>query len=281
MQIWYNIIDALALPFMEYTFMKNALLCVILITPILGLLGTMVVSRGMSFFSDSLGHSAFTGIALGTLLGLRQPVWAMVLFGILFAVALILVKGKNTASTDTTIGVFSASAISLGLLLISRGQGVAKYSGFLVGDILSVSPTDLLLLFLAAVLVLIYWCVDYNKLSLLSVNESLSVSRGVRKNRIEITFAVAVAVIVMLSIPWVGVLLINALLVLPAAAARNVAHTCRSYTVLSVIIALLCGIGGLLLSYPLDAAPGTVITLLAAVVYFITFMPGASEKRGA
>jgi zinc transport system permease protein len=98
-------------------FMKNALLGVLLVTPLFGLLGTMVVNNRMAFFSDALGHSALTGIALGVLLGIRQPLWSMVFFSILLSVVILIVKNANTASTDTVIGVFSSTAVALGIVL--------------------------------------------------------------------------------------------------------------------------------------------------------------------
>ncbi len=118
MTFWYSLVDML-LPF-EWArplFMKNALLGVLLVTPLFGLLGTMVVNNRMAFFSDALGHSALTGIALGVLLGIRQPLWSMVFFSILLSVVILIVKNANTASTDTVIGVFSSTAVALGIVL--------------------------------------------------------------------------------------------------------------------------------------------------------------------
>ena len=131
----YALMDTL-LPFewLHYTFMKNALLAIILITPLFGMLGTMAVDNKMAFFSDALGHSALTGIAIGVVLGWQSQMGAMLLFGILWAVLITFVKHHSKMSADTIISVFSSTSIALGLVVLSRGGAFAKYSSVLVGD---------------------------------------------------------------------------------------------------------------------------------------------------
>ena len=144
MELIYHVMDTL-LPFSwtEYTFMKNALLAVLLMTPLFGLLSTMVVSSRMAFFSDSLGHGAFTGIAVGALVGIVSPLTALIIFSIAFALLITYIKHRTAASADTVIGVFSSTAIAVGLMVMSRGGGFSKFSPLLIGDILSITPSDL------------------------------------------------------------------------------------------------------------------------------------------
>ena len=267
----YSLIDFL-LPFeaFEWTFMKNALLALLLLTPLLALLGTMAVNQQMAFFSDALGHSALTGIGLGVVLGVSSDLLAMLVFGIVWALLICRIKQTGAASTDTVISVFSSTSVAAGLLILSRGGGFAKYSTLLVGDVLAVTPADLLWLLLALVVGVILWAVMYNQLLLGSVNASLARTRGVRVRLVECAFVVLVAVAVMLSIKWVGVMLINALLILPAAAARNVARSSRQHAVISVLIALVCGFAGLVCSYAWDTTVGAAIVLWAAACYFIS-----------
>ena len=270
MNLWYAICEALPLGCFAYDFMKNALLALLLLCPALSALGTVVVNRSMSFFSDSLGHSAMTGVGLGVLLGIAEPTLAMILFGVAFAFGLVWVKSRSAASTDTTIGVFSATAIALGLVLMSKGGGLASFASYLSGDLLSVTWGDIGGLFWLLVAVAVFCTVFYNKLALMGVNEPLARTRGVHTRWIEYLFAAVVAVAVMVSIRFVGVLLINALLVLPAAAARNVARSMRGYVWLAVGFSLLAGVAGLLLSFALDTATGATVVLAAAVCYFFT-----------
>ena len=156
MHLWYSLVDLL-LPYswLQHEFMKNALLGVLLVTPIFGLLGTMIVNNRMAFFSDSLGHSALTGIAIGVLLGINNPIWSMLFFSVLITIAILIVKEANTASTDTIIGVFSSTAVALGIVILSRNGGFTKYSVYLIGDLLSISSSDLLTLGIVFILIIV------------------------------------------------------------------------------------------------------------------------------
>ena len=271
MEMIYTIMETL-LPFewLSYTFMKNALLAMLLITPLFGLLGTMAVDNKMAFFSDALGHSALTGIAIGVVLGWENQMAAMLLFGILWAVLITFVKHHSKMSADTIISVFSSTSIALGLVVLSRGGTFAKYSSVLVGDVLSITQADLVYLLLALLAATAVWLLLFNPLMITSVNSPLARSRGVRSRMTEYAFTILVAVAVMVSIRWVGVMLINSLLILPAAASRNVARNAASYLRLSVLISMVCGVCGLILSYYLDTSAGAAVVLLCALVYFAT-----------
>ena len=246
MELIYSVLDTL-LPFawMEYTFMKNALLAILLMTPLFGLLSTMVVSSRMAFFSDSLGHGAFTGIAVGALVGIFAPLTSLILFSVLFALLITYIKHRTAASADTVIGVFSSTAIAVGLMMMSHGGGFSKFSPLLIGDILSITPADLAGLLAVDALVFLGWVMLFNRLLLLSVNPSLARSRGICVFGIESLFAALLAVVVAVSIQWVGILIINALLVLPGAGARNIARSVKEYHLVSVMIALVSGLVGL------------------------------------
>lgn len=273
MEFIYNIMETL-LPFtwVQYDFMKNALLAVLLITPLLGMLGTMAVNHNMAFFSDALGHSALTGIALGVILGIDNELISMVAFGILLALIITKVRSAGTASVDTVISVFSSAAIALGLVILSVGGGFSKYSSYLIGDILSVTSSEILILAVTLVCVTIIWAFIYNKLTLVSINRELAASRGVRVALIENIFVVLVAVVVMLSIKWVGVLLINSMLILPAACARNFSTNSRQYLFSSVGISLVAGLGGVISSFYLNTSAGATIVLISAILFFISYI---------
>lgn len=169
-------------------------------------------------------------MALGVLLGIQNDLISMIAFGVLLALVITRVKSAKTASADTVISVFSSTAIALGLVILSAGGGFSKYSQYLIGDILSITPREILLLAITLVIVILIWGIIYNRLLLLSINTDLAASRGVKTAVVENIFVVLVAVVVMLSIKWVGVLLINSLLILPAAAARNLARSSRQYS---------------------------------------------------
>lgn len=273
LNLWYDIVGIL-LPFqwVEHDFMKSALLAILLITPLFGLLGTMIVNNKMAFFSDALGHGAFTGIAIGALIGAVSPVVAAVVFSVIFAVIITIIKNKSRASTDTIIGVFSSIAIALGLVLMSFGGSFNKYSSYLIGDLLSISPAEIVVLAIAFIVVMVLWVIIFNRLLMVSINQSLARSRGVNTLLIEIVFTAMIAVIVTISIQWVGLLIINSLLVLPAAGARNISKNVRQYTVVAVVIAVFSGVCGLIASYYLNTATGATIVLVSGMIFFLTLI---------
>lgn len=267
----YRILETL-LPydFMTYDFMKNAFLAILIITPLFGLLGTMIVNNKLAFFSDALGHSAFTGIAIGIICGISDTNLSMVIFAVIFALLLNYIKRMNRISNDTVISVFSSLSTAIGLVILSKGGNFSKYSSLLVGDVLSITPKEIFLLLLIFVVTIILWCTCFNKLHAISLNTSLAKSKRISISFYDNIFVVLIALVVMLSIKWVGILIINALLILPAASARNLAGNMREYHLFSIIIAMFSGILGLILSYSLSLATGPTIVIIAAIIFFIT-----------
>ena len=276
MELWYGLLSILpfdwAQPGQMY-FMKHALLAVLVITPLFGILSTMVVHSRMSFFSDALGHSAFTGMAIGALCGLAEPVGAAVVFAVVIALLFTLIRQKTHMASDTAISVFSSAAVALGIFLSTLGgQSFTKFNNLLIGDILSVAPGEIGLLALILLGVVILWVTSFNPMMLSSVHQALADSRGIRVVWKNFLFTAAIAVVVTITMTWVGLLVINALLVLPGAAARNVARNLPQYHLVSVVGGLVCGIGGLLVSYYLGASTGASITLLLAVWFFVSLL---------
>lgn len=272
MQTVYKILETL-LPFSwsEYNFMKNALLAVLIITPLFGLVGTMVVNNKMSFFSDALGHSALTGIAIGSVLGIADTNISMVIFAIIFALAINKIKNANLASTDTVISVFSSFGVAIGLAILSRGGNFSKYSSLLIGDILSITPKELGLMLCLFAVTFLFWIFCFNRLHAISVNPSLAKSKGINVKLIDSLYVIIIALMVMLSIKWVGVLIINALLILPAASSRNISSNMREYHAYAVIFSLFSGISGLIFSYYNSVATGPMIVIIAAMIFFATY----------
>jgi len=254
---------------LKYDFMKRALLAVALGTPMFALLGTMVVSNRMVFFSDVLGHSALTGVAIGVIMGLMDPLWSTLVFAVALAIAVNIFTRTTRAANETVLGVFLATTVALGIVLLSRGGGFAKFSGFLIGDILAVSPRQLTILAVLFAAVLAYWVLALNGLVLVSISQSLARSRGKSAFVIETSFAVLLAVVVTFSIRLVGILMINSLLVLPAAAARNLACNVRSYTLWALALSMFSGFAGLFASYYWGTASGATIVLFSALFYMI------------
>ena len=256
----------------QWSFMRNALLAVLLMGPLFGLLSTMIVTGRMSFFSDALGHSAFTGIAIGAICGAGDPTWVAVLFAVAFAALFSWVRSRSNQAADTVIGVFSSTAVALGIFVATLdGGSFTKYNRYLIGDVLSITPSQLVLLALVLLGVLVFWVLLSNRLTLCAIHPQLAASRGISAAWTNGIFTAVVAVVVTLAISWVGLLIINSLLVLPAASARNVSKNLKQYCLFSVLFALMAGLGGLLLSYFLGASAGAAICLILALVFGITF----------
>ena len=272
MSLWYWFCDFFPFEMLRWDFMKNAMLALLLMAPLFGLMSTMIVTGRMRFFSDALGHSAFTGIAIGAICGMSAPTWAAVLFSVVFALIFSYVRSRSNQAADTLIGVFSSTAVALGIFIATLGGGsFTKYNKYLIGDILSVTPGEIGLLALVLMAVLIFWVLCANRLTLTAIHPQLASSRGIPVGLSQTLFTVAIAVVVTLSISSVGLLILNSLMVLPGASARNVSKNLRQYHSFSVLFALLAGIGGLTVSYYLGCSAGAAISLILAVIFAVTF----------
>ena len=279
MELIYRFFELLPFEMLHWDFMCNAFIAVLLMAPLFGILSTMVVTGRMSFFSDALGHSAFTGIAIGCICGMAAPLWAAVGFSIFFSLLFSYVRSRSNHAADTLIGVFSSTAVALGIFTATlEGGSFTKYNNYLIGDILSVTPAEIGLLALVLVLVAVFWVLFSNKLVLSVLHPQLASSRSIPVSWIQAGFSVLVAVVVTLCISSVGLLILNSLLVLPGAAARNVAKNMKQYHILSVLFALVAGIGGLIASYYLGSSTGAAISLLLALLFAVSF---CMRKRGA
>ena len=280
MDVLYKIIETV-LPFswVKFDFMKNALVAVLIITPLFGILGTMIVNNRMAFFSDALGHSALTGVAFGTLLGIVNINISMLIFAICFALFLNRINRRKTVSTDTVISVFASLSMAIGLVILSRSGSFSKYSALLVGDILSIEVTEISMLLIIFVITILFWFLGFNKLLAISVNESLARSKKINIKAMEDIFSVLIAIIVMSSVKWVGILIINALLILPAAASRNMSANVREYHLFSIMISMFSGIMGLIFSYYAGTAVGPTIVIISSAIFFTTlFFKPLSRK---
>ena len=259
MQLWYDFWNLLPFEMLHWDFMKNAMLALLLLAPLFGLLSTMIVTGRMSFFSDALGHSAFTGMSVA--------------FSVAFALLFSYVRSRSNQAADTLIGVFSSTAVALGIFIATLGGGsFTKYNKYLIGDVLSVSPAEIGVLAIVLLSVAVFWVVFGNRLILVSIHPQLASSRGLKVKTTQTIFTVCIAVVVTLAINWVGLLMLNSLLVLPAASARNVSKNLRQYHGFSVLFALAASLSGLTISYHLGASTGAAISLCLALIFTISFL---------
>jgi len=268
----------------QYPFLIRGFLCVLILAPILGGLSHLVVTRRMAFFSAALGQAALTGVALGLLFGepLNAPYGGMFGFCLLTTLAMVYVKRHATLPPDTLIGVFHALTLGLGLCLLvalTRQFNVHQVESVLFGNLLTVTDADLLLLLAVGVLVAVLLVREYNKLLLDSLSPPLASVSGADSAFLEYFFAVILTLSIVVSLKVIGALLVEALVVVPAAAARNVAGSARSYLAWSIVVAFLAGAGGLGVSTKLLVPTGGAVVLAVSAIFFVTLAVGAIYRR--
>lgn len=272
MNLWCSLVAQLPFAWAQYSFMQHALLAVLLTSPLFALLGCLVVSNQMAFFSEAIGHAALAGIGLGAILGLSDPSWAMIAFASLLAISVSYLRRRSGASTDTVIGLAMAFCVALGIVLLSQGGNFAKYSRYLIGDMLSISAGELEKLALLLILVLAAAFVFFNKVFLLTASHCLARSRAIKVWQTEAAFCLLVAVVVTLSIPWMGLLVINSLLILPAAASRNIASNTFQYVLGAMLLSFFSGVSGLLCSFYWGTAAGATIVLAGMILFILSLV---------
>ena len=271
MESIYQILETiLPYEFIKYDFIKNAIIAILLLSPLYAILGTMIVNNKMAFFSDALGHSALTGIAIGMLFGISNNI-SMIIFAIIFSLALNYVKHRTSYGADTIISVFSSIAIAIGLSILAGLGNFSKYSSYLVGDILAINKTEIGYLFITFIFVIIIWSLIFNKLHTISINTSLAKSKKINVVLIDNIFVITISIVVMLSIRWIGILLINSLLILPAASSRNIAKNIRKYHIYAIIFSIMTGLIGIIISYYCNIPTGPTIVVLSGIIYLVTF----------
>ena len=272
MEWWHHLIALLPFEWAQFEFMRNALLGIIMAAPLLAWLGCLVIGNQMAFFSEAIGHASLTGIALGVLLGMGSPMAAMLVFAVVLAVSITLMRRYSTVSTDTIISLVMSFTVALGVVLLSRGGSFSRFTGFLIGDILTVTGRELGWMAVVAAVVTIIGIFLFNRMFLVGLNRPLARSRGEPDLLIEMIFAALVAVTVTVSIPWIGLLVINSMIILPAATARNLARTMRHYVCGAVVVSLVAGMGGLIGSYYWATATGATIVICAMALFLVSIV---------
>jgi zinc transport system permease protein len=282
-----HLLDAMrrALPFdwAHYDFMLKALIECVLLTPICAAMGVKIVNYRMAFFSDAIAHSAFTGVALGFLLNEMLAGWggfdpriALICFGLLIALGIAFVRRRTELSNDTVIGVFFSTVVALGIALITTNPArTTRFAGYLYGDILTLDAVDLALTALLALLVIGFMAVSFNSLTLVGLNAELAQSRGIRVRLYDYVFSLLLALVVTVSIRTAGILLVSALLIVPAAAARNLARDIGGMFCWAMALGLLSGLIGTLASFSPhlgNISTGSLIVLVAAAFFGLSFL---------
>ncbi|ADR59626.1 metal ABC transporter permease [Pseudomonas sp. YQ_6] len=271
---------------LAYGFVVNALLAGLMIGPVLGGLGTLVVVKRFAFFSEAVGHAALTGVAIGILLGepYTGPYGSLFGYCLLFGILLNFLRNRTGLSPDTLIGVFLSVSLALGasLLLMLAGKiNVHILENVLFGSVLTVSAQDLFVLGIVAVLVLALALPLYNRIMLASFNPQLAAVRGVAVKTLDYLFVVLVTLVTVAAVKVIGAILVGALLVIPAAAARLVSQSLKGFFFLSVLIATISTLFGILLPivFDLPVPSGAAIILVAGICFALAALARALVPR--
>ncbi len=265
---------------MEARFMQQAMLGLLLLAPMTASMGIQVVNFRMAFFSDAISHSAFAGVALGLLFAV-DPHLSMPVFGILVGLCIVLVQRTSSLSTDTVIGVFFSAVIAFGLAVVSRDPSSTRsLQLFLYGDILTIGNTDIWFLIALFLVFFLYQAKAYNRLLYIGINPTLARTHRVSVGFHQYTFAAFLSLVVMFSVWAVGVLLVTAMIIVPAASARNLARSAGGMFWWALVISLSSAVSGLILSAQDFAQTATGATIvLCSCLWFVVSAVAALFRR--
>lgn len=275
-----SLLGGLPLDCLQLHFMQQALLGLLLLAPMTAMLGVEIVQFRMAFYSDAIGHSAFAGAGLGLLLSLA-PHLAMPLFGVLVGLAIVALRERGNMSSDVAIGVVFSAVVAFGLAVVSRAPGMARdVQQFLFGDILTIGSTDVAFLLALLPCMVLFQVLGYNPLLSIALNPVMARAHGVKVALWQYLFAAMLALVVIFSVWAVGVLLVTALLIVPAAAARNVARSSRGMFWWAMAISIVSAFLGLVLSAQpwLGTASGATVVLVACAFFGLSTLPGVLRR---
>lgn len=270
----YDLLAGLPFEGMSARFMQQALLGLLLLSPMTAMLGVHVLNFRMAFFSDAVGHSAFAGLALGLILG-APPETAVLVFGVIVGLSIMGVQRKSGLSADAAIGIVFSAVVAFGLAVVSRAPDLGRQiQRYLYGDILTIGEGELLVMLLLLAALVIFESAGWNRMLFLSLSPVMAKADGVAAGFWQYLFAAILALVVMFSVRAVGVLLVTAMLVVPAAAGRNLAKNMRGLFWWSILISMFSSCAGLLLSAQewLSTASGATVILVACLCFAASWL---------
>ncbi|USD67275.1 iron chelate uptake ABC transporter family permease subunit [Vibrio sp. SCSIO 43136] len=271
-----------------YEFLINALLASLLIGPLLGLLGTLVVVKRLAFLSEAVGHSVLTGVSIGILLGEAPtaPLISLFTFSILFALLLQWVKGRSTIPYDALIGVFLSFALAAGaalLLYVAKKVNAHLIEQVMFGSILVTTPSDLIMLSTICVIVAVLSYFYGNQAYLVAISPDIAHSQRINTRIHDYAFVILIALITVASVKIIGAVLVGALLLIPAASARLIARNLKQLLMLSIAFSTSASVMGVLipmyLHWPVSAGPA--ITLFACGWFVLSLIHRQTKLRAA
>ena len=266
---------------LQYEFMRNALIAAVLVGIACGIVGTYVVIKKIVFISGGISHAAFGGIGLGYFLGI-SPILVAIPFSILSALAIGVISKKTEVSEDTAIGILWSAGMAIGIIFIGLSPGYAPdLTSYLFGSILTVPVSDLIMMLILDIIIILTVILFYREFSAISFDEEFSEVIGVPTGILYLLLLCLVALSVVVLIRVVGVILVIALLSIPAAIARQFTYNLKKLMVLSIFTAIVMTVSGLWLSYIFNLASGATIVLVLGAAFIVSSLANAKLGRGS
>jgi zinc transport system permease protein len=262
-------------------FILYALLAGLGVTAVAGPMGSFILWRRMSFFGDTLAHASLLGVALGLMLGITDLTIGVIIVCIGAAAFLVVLQNRTRLGNDALLGILSHGTLAVGLVAVSFMDNVQlDLMGFLFGDILSVTLTDLTWIYITSGLSILILVKIWNPLLSITIHEDLARAEGIKVTQINLLFMILIALVVAAAMKVVGILLIAALLVVPASAARHYAKTPEHMAALATLLGSLSVIGGLGMSLAYDTPTGPSIVVVALILFLVSIvLPNVSQQR--
>ena len=266
--------------FLQHTFMQRALIEAVLVGGICAIIGVYVVLNGLSFIGAGISHSTFAGVGIGLLLGI-EPLFTALVFAVLVALSIGAVSEKSRLRHDTSVGIFFAATMALGVMLIGLMRDrYVDVLGYLFGNILALTAADVwMTLVMAAIVAVIIWAL-FKEFLALSFDAEVAAVMGLPVRRLHYLLLVLIALTVVMSVKSVGVVLVSALIVTPAAAAWQLTTNFRRMMLLSFTFGTASSLAGLLLSWYVDIPSGAGIVLTATLVFFLAWWLSPRRRQG-
>ena len=253
-------------------FMIRAALAGVGVAVVAGVLGCFLVWRRMAYFGDTLAHSALMGVALGLMLSININL-AITLCCLSLALVLVVLQHNRAIATDTLLGILSHSTLALGLIAVSLfGDGRVDLYAYLFGDLLAASSDDVITIGITGLIVLpmVIWL--WRPMIAITVHEELARVEGVKVTLVRTCLMLLMALVIAVAMKVVGVLLITALLIIPAAASRRLSHTPEQMAIIASLLGCVAVMAGLGLSFVADTPAGPSVVLACSTLFILSLL---------
>ena len=231
----------------------------------------------MSYYGESIAHSSLLGVGLGILLGTGIN-FGIIIICLLFGILFLWLQQSKILSTDTLLGVLAHLALSIGIIVISLNRIKIDIEAFLFGDILTVSSSDLWIMYLGVGITILLILINWSSLLLVTIDEDLARAEGINPIYINLLLTIVLTIVVAVSLQIIGLLLITAMLIIPTATSRRLANSPGQMALIATLVGVISVISGIFLSVELDAPSGPSIVVISAILFFLSYLFGLMQK---